>query len=49
MVTFAVLPIENIGMLALLDIPGRWSRMDAFARGRHLREALRPRRSALRA
>ncbi|MFL6010881.1 MAG: glycogen debranching N-terminal domain-containing protein [Gaiellaceae bacterium] len=25
---------ENIGLLALLDIPGRWGRVDAFARGR---------------
>jgi glycogen debranching enzyme len=28
-----VLP-ESIGLLALLDIPGRWRRVDAFARGR---------------
>ena len=28
-----VLP-ESIGLLALLDIPGRWGRVDAFARGR---------------
>jgi glycogen debranching enzyme len=34
---------ENIGLLALLDIPGRWGRVDAFARGRDLLEALRPR------
>jgi glycogen debranching enzyme len=34
---------ENIGLLALLDIPGRWGRIDAFARGRDLLEALRPR------
>ena len=27
-----VLP-ESIGLLALLDIPGRWGRVDAFARG----------------
>src|SRR6266545_3885760 len=40
---------QSIGLLALLDIPGRWGRMDAFARGRDLREALRPRRSAVRA
>jgi glycogen debranching enzyme len=25
---------EKIGLLALLDIPGRWGRVDAFARGR---------------
>jgi glycogen debranching enzyme len=25
---------ESIGLLALLDIPGRWGRFDAFARGR---------------
>jgi glycogen debranching enzyme len=25
----------SIGVLALLDIPGRWGRFDAFARGRH--------------
>ncbi|HEU6443460.1 MAG TPA: glycogen debranching N-terminal domain-containing protein [Gaiellaceae bacterium] len=37
-----VLP-ESIGLLALLDIPGRWGRMDAFARGRVALEALRPR------
>jgi hypothetical protein len=34
---------ESIGLLALLDIPGRWGRVDAFARGRDLLEALRPR------
>jgi glycogen debranching enzyme len=34
---------DNIGLLALLDIPGRWGRVDAFARGRDLLEALRPR------
>jgi glycogen debranching enzyme len=33
---------ESIGLLALLDIPGRWGRVDAFARGRDLLEALRP-------
>jgi glycogen debranching enzyme len=27
---------ESIGLLALLDIPGRWGRVDAFARGRNL-------------
>ena len=25
---------ESIGLLALLDMPGRWGRVDAFARGR---------------
>jgi glycogen debranching enzyme len=34
---------ENIGVLALLDIPGRWGRVDAFARGRVQVDALRPR------
>jgi glycogen debranching enzyme len=33
---------QSIGLLALLDIPGRWGRVDAFARGRDLLEALRP-------
>jgi glycogen debranching enzyme len=33
---------EGIGLLALLDIPGRWGRVDAFARGRDMLEALRP-------
>jgi hypothetical protein len=40
---------QSIGVLALLDIPGRWGRIDEFARGRDLREARRPRRSAVRA
>jgi glycogen debranching enzyme len=41
---------HSIGLLALFDIPGRWGRVDAFARGRDLSEALRPRtRSAVRA
>ena len=32
---------ESIGLLALLDIPGRWGRVDAFARGRlQLKERL---------
>jgi glycogen debranching enzyme len=35
---------EAIGLLALLDVPGRWGRVDAFARGRS--EARRPRVSA---
>jgi glycogen debranching enzyme len=26
---------KEIGVLALLDIPGRWGRIDAFGRGRH--------------
>jgi glycogen debranching enzyme len=34
---------ESIGLLALLDIPGRWGRIDAFARGR---DQLQPRRSS---
>jgi hypothetical protein len=25
---------KGIGMVALLDIPGRWGRVDAFGRGR---------------
>ena len=44
-----VLP-QSIGLLALLDIPGRWGRVDAFARGRDVLKAIRPRtRSAVRA
>jgi glycogen debranching enzyme len=35
---------ESIGLLALLDIPGRWGRVDAFARGRGQLETARPRR-----
>ena len=35
---------DGIGLLALLDIPGRWGRVDAFARGRGRLEAVRPRR-----
>ena len=27
---------EGIGLLALLDVPGRWGKVDAFARGREL-------------
>jgi glycogen debranching enzyme len=41
----------KIGLLALLDIPGRWGRADAFARGRDLLESAAPggrRRAALR-
>ena len=34
---------ETVGLLALLDIPGRWGRVDAFARGR---DQLQPRRSS---
>jgi glycogen debranching enzyme len=37
---------DGIGLLALLDIPGRWGRVDAFARGRDMVEALRPRRGS---
>jgi glycogen debranching enzyme len=37
---------ESIGLLALLDIPGRWGRVDAFARGRGQLETARPRRQA---
>ena len=37
---------ESIGLLALLDIPGRWGRVDAFARGRGRLETARPRRQA---
>jgi glycogen debranching enzyme len=36
----------SIGLLALLDIPGRWGRFDAFARGRPERETSRPVRRA---
>jgi glycogen debranching enzyme len=39
---------ESIGLVALLDIPGRWGRVDAFARGRDMLEALRPGRRAVR-
>ena len=35
---------ENIGLLALLDIPGRWGRVDAFARGRVTESPLTRRR-----
>ncbi len=34
MITDPAIPKE-IGYLALLDIPGRWGRIDAFGRGRH--------------
>jgi glycogen debranching enzyme len=37
---------QSINLVALLDIPGRWGRVDAFARGRDLLEALRPSRRA---
>jgi glycogen debranching enzyme len=40
---------ENIGLLALLDIPGRWGRVDAFARSRKLVEAELPGRRRARA
>ncbi len=43
-----VLP-ESIGLLALLDIPGRWGRVDAFARGRLQLEPPRSRAQAPRA
>jgi glycogen debranching enzyme len=32
---------ESVGLMALLDIPGRWGRVDAFARGRGLLQAQR--------
>ncbi|MGH3082220.1 MAG: amylo-alpha-1,6-glucosidase [Gaiellaceae bacterium] len=35
---------ESIGLLALLDIPGRWGRVDAFARGRDQPRTRRPSR-----
>jgi glycogen debranching enzyme len=34
---------ESIGLLALLDIPGRWGRVDAFGRGRVRPEGARSR------
>jgi glycogen debranching enzyme len=37
---------KSINLVALLEIPGRWGRIDAFARGRDLLEALRPRKRA---
>jgi glycogen debranching enzyme len=40
---------ESIALIALLDIPGRWGRVDAFARGRDMLEALRPGARAARA
>jgi len=40
---------ESVGLLALLDIPGRWGRVDAFARGRVDGEPRLPRRGARRA
>jgi glycogen debranching enzyme len=43
-----VLP-ESIGLLALLDMPGRWGRVDAFARGRLQLKAPRSRAQAPRA
>ena len=39
---------QSIGLLALLDIPGRWGRVDAFARGRDLLEAIPRTRGAVR-
>jgi glycogen debranching enzyme len=35
---------DDIGLIALLDIPGRWGKIDAFARGRGLSEPLGGRR-----
>jgi glycogen debranching enzyme len=35
---------ESVGLVALLDIPGRWGRVDAFARGRDQLQARRPSR-----
>ena len=40
---------SNIGHLELLDIPGRWGRVDAFGRGRVHVETERPRRRRARA
>jgi glycogen debranching enzyme len=40
---------ESIGSLALLDLPGRWGRVDAFARGRVDVDAGQPRRQGSRA
>jgi glycogen debranching enzyme len=40
---------ENVGLVGLLDIPGRWGRVDAFARGRGQLEARRPTTSRARA
>jgi glycogen debranching enzyme len=37
---------ESIGLVALLDIPGRWGRLDAFARGRDVLPARRASRLA---
>ena len=34
----------NVGLLGLLDIPGRWGQVDAFARGHIAQEANRPSR-----
>ena len=39
---------ESVGMLALLDIPGRWGRVDAFARGRAQLEEPAGRRARMR-
>ena len=39
---------ESVGLLALLDIPGRWGRVDAFARGRAQLEEPAGRRARVR-
>jgi glycogen debranching enzyme len=39
---------ESVGLLALLDIPGRWGRVDAFARGRSQLEEPARRRARVR-
>jgi len=39
----------NVGLVGLLDIPGRWGRVDAFARGRGRLEAGRPTEARARA
>jgi glycogen debranching enzyme len=39
---------ESVGLLALLDIPGRWGRVDAFARGRFQLEEPARRRARVR-
>jgi glycogen debranching enzyme len=39
---------ESVGLLALLDVPGRWGRVDAFARGRIQLEEPASRRARVR-